>query len=68
LANYFDDDPNTQFGGTVVVHHFGSAHTAGINAVYADGSVRGFTYDVDPVVFNALGTRNGEENVTEEGT
>jgi prepilin-type N-terminal cleavage/methylation domain-containing protein len=70
LGKYFDDDPTqaSQFGGTNVVHHFGSAHTAGINAVYADGSVRGFSYDVNPIVFNALGTRNGEETVTEEGT
>lgn len=68
LNRYFDDDPNTLFGGTNVLHHFGSAHTAGINAVYADGSVRSFAYDVDPIVFNALGTRNGEETVAEPGT
>lgn len=70
LSRYFDDDPSpsSSFGGTNVLHHFGSAHTAGINAVYADGSVRSFNYDIDPVVFNALGTRNGEENVVEPGT
>jgi prepilin-type N-terminal cleavage/methylation domain-containing protein/prepilin-type processing-associated H-X9-DG protein len=39
--------------------HFGSAHTGGINAVFADGSVRSVNYDVDLNVFNALGTRNG---------
>jgi prepilin-type processing-associated H-X9-DG protein len=63
LNNYFDDDGNTQFAGTNVLQHFGSAHTAGINAVYADGSVRGFSYDIDPVIFNALASRNGEENI-----
>ncbi|NLE59200.1 MAG: DUF1559 domain-containing protein [Planctomycetes bacterium] len=36
---------------------FGSAHPAGINAALCDGSVRGFGYDVDPVVFNYFGNR-----------
>ena len=69
LTRYFDDDPGagSSFAGSNVVHHFGSAHTAGINAVYADGSVRGFSYDIDPVVFNAVGTRNGDETVQDEG-
>jgi prepilin-type processing-associated H-X9-DG protein len=39
--------------------HFGSAHPGGINAVFADGSVHGISYDIDLEVFNALGTRNG---------
>jgi len=39
--------------------HFGAAHPGGINAAYADGSVRSISYDVDLDVFNALGTRNG---------
>ena len=42
---------------------FGSSHPGGINAVFADGSVHGITFDVDILVFNALGTRNGEETV-----
>jgi len=37
----------------------GSAHTGGINAVFADGSVRTISYDVDVYVLNAAGTRNG---------
>ena len=40
---------------------FGSAHQAGVNGVYADGSVRLISYNVDIFVFNALGTRNGDE-------
>jgi hypothetical protein len=31
--------------------------------VFADGSVHTISYDVDPIVFNALGSRNGEETV-----
>jgi prepilin-type N-terminal cleavage/methylation domain-containing protein/prepilin-type processing-associated H-X9-DG protein len=37
---------------------FGSAHPAGINAVFADGSVHNVKYGVDPEVFNALGNIN----------
>lgn len=38
-----------------------SAHTGGVNVAYADGSVR-FTQDaIDPLVWRALGTRNGNE-------
>ena len=43
------------------VYHFGSAHTSGINAVYADGSVHAINYDVDPVLFNRLAARNDGE-------
>jgi prepilin-type N-terminal cleavage/methylation domain-containing protein len=34
---------------------FGSAHPAGINAVFGDGSVHNIKYGIDPDVFNALG-------------
>ncbi len=60
LAAYFADPPPS-VAGLWNVLHFGSPHTAGINAVYADGSVRSFSYDVDVMVFNAVGSRNGEE-------
>jgi prepilin-type N-terminal cleavage/methylation domain-containing protein/prepilin-type processing-associated H-X9-DG protein len=65
LKNYFDDDPSTAFAA-FNVYHFGSAHIAGINAAFADGSVRSIAYDIDVLVFNALGTRNGEETVADE--
>ena len=38
---------------------FGSAHSGAFNAVFADGSVRSVSYDIDPYIFNSLGTRNG---------
>ena len=63
LKNYFDDDPATQFALSNVFH-FGSAHPAGINAVYADGSVHFIAFDIDVLVFNSLGTRNGDETLT----
>jgi prepilin-type N-terminal cleavage/methylation domain-containing protein len=36
---------------------FGAAHPAGLNAVFADGSVHNIKYGIDPDVFNALGNR-----------
>ncbi len=66
LQNYFDDDPNTAFAEPNVFH-FGSAHPGGINAVFADGSGHTISYDIDPLVFNALGTRNGNDTVSNEG-
>jgi prepilin-type N-terminal cleavage/methylation domain-containing protein/prepilin-type processing-associated H-X9-DG protein len=36
----------------------GSAHPSSFNAVFADGSVRSFNYDIDLFLLNALGTRN----------
>jgi prepilin-type N-terminal cleavage/methylation domain-containing protein/prepilin-type processing-associated H-X9-DG protein len=60
LTNYFGDNG---VAGAVLpnswnVYHFGSAHTNGINAAYADGSVHSIGYEVDPVVFNHLAARN----------
>jgi prepilin-type N-terminal cleavage/methylation domain-containing protein/prepilin-type processing-associated H-X9-DG protein len=42
---------------------FGSAHPAGINAVFADGSVHNVKYGIDPDVFNALGNINDGSNL-----
>ena len=67
LRNYFDDDPSTAFALSNVFH-FGSAHPGGINAVFADGSGHTINYDIDALVFNALGTRNGNETVSTEGS
>ncbi|MDZ4657998.1 MAG: DUF1559 domain-containing protein [Bythopirellula sp.] len=48
-------------GGTIPVLFFGSAHPGGVNAVYADASAHFINFDVDYLIFNALGTRdNGE--------
>jgi prepilin-type N-terminal cleavage/methylation domain-containing protein/prepilin-type processing-associated H-X9-DG protein len=62
FKNYFDDDPATLFAESNV-YHFGSAHTNGINAVFADGSVHSISYEVVVQVFNALGSRNGDETI-----
>jgi prepilin-type processing-associated H-X9-DG protein len=60
LTKYFGDDFSTgPVGGIYNVLQFGSAHTSGINAMFADGSVHSISFDVDVLVFNSLGTRNG---------
>jgi prepilin-type N-terminal cleavage/methylation domain-containing protein/prepilin-type processing-associated H-X9-DG protein len=61
----FNSDPEVSkyCTGGDDVYFFGSAHPNGINAAYADGSVHQIKFDVDVTVFNALGTRNGEETL-----
>ncbi len=49
------------------VYHFGSPHTGGINALFADGSVHTISFDVNLVLFNALATRNGQELLDKSG-
>jgi prepilin-type N-terminal cleavage/methylation domain-containing protein len=67
----FDIDPNVndwsngpinwkQFEG------FGSAHPAGMNAVFGDGSVHNIRYGIDPEVFNRLGMRNDGRTISSE--
>jgi prepilin-type N-terminal cleavage/methylation domain-containing protein/prepilin-type processing-associated H-X9-DG protein len=57
-------------GGDVPAYtwHLGSAHPGGFNAVFADGSVRGLSYDIENYVLNALGTRNGTSQGAELGS
>jgi prepilin-type N-terminal cleavage/methylation domain-containing protein/prepilin-type processing-associated H-X9-DG protein len=60
----FQDDTNIHpkcTGDGPDVFFFGAAHPGGINAVYADGSVRAIGFDIDVLVFNATGTRDGDE-------
>jgi prepilin-type N-terminal cleavage/methylation domain-containing protein/prepilin-type processing-associated H-X9-DG protein len=40
---------------------FGSSHSGGFNAVFADGSVHTVNYDIDVLLLNALGSRSGAE-------
>ncbi len=42
---------------------FGSSHPAGINAVFADGSVRPIRYTIDPVLFGYLANRSDGQAV-----
>ena len=59
------NDPNDLFGIDRDVYYFGSAHTGGFNGIFADGSIRTLSYDIDVVLFNALATRAGGEVIDE---
>ncbi len=41
----------------------GSAHSSGFNVMFGDGSVRTINYDIEPNVYDALGTRSGGETI-----
>ena len=45
---------------------FGSSHPKTFNAVFADGSVHGLSYDIDSTVFESLGIINDGRNVAVE--
>jgi prepilin-type N-terminal cleavage/methylation domain-containing protein/prepilin-type processing-associated H-X9-DG protein len=47
---------------------FGAAHPAGMNAVFADGSVHNVKYGIDPEIFNALGNINDGTNLVGQST
>jgi prepilin-type N-terminal cleavage/methylation domain-containing protein len=54
----------TQTNGTITTiwnQQFGSSHIGGMNAVMGDGSVRNVQFNVDPVIWAAVCTRNGGE-------
>ena len=38
-------------------HMFGSAHEAGLHAVFGDGAVHRIAYDIDPQIFDNMGDR-----------
>jgi prepilin-type processing-associated H-X9-DG protein len=46
-------------------YQFGSAHSGGVNAIFADGSVTTISYEVDRENFNRLGHRHDGETITE---
>jgi len=60
-SNTFIQNSCVGQGGTSPALFFGSAHSGGVNAVFADASSHFINFDVDYLVFNAFGTRAGEE-------
>lgn len=58
---------NTGAGWYGLVSPASSNHPNIANAAFCDGSIRSFAYDIDPVVWLALGTRDGGE-VTDDGS
>jgi len=45
---------------------FGSAHPGGVNVLFADGSVRAVTFNVDLETFNRLGNRHDGETISQD--
>jgi len=65
-ARWTNEDPKylplqDTFNLEVASFRFGSAHPGALNAAFADGSVRRIPYDIDPVVWQSHGSRDGEE-------
>jgi prepilin-type N-terminal cleavage/methylation domain-containing protein/prepilin-type processing-associated H-X9-DG protein len=50
-------------GSTAASHRFGSSHTSGINAVFADGSVRRVSYTANGEMFHRACIRNNKQPV-----
>ena len=55
------------FGVMADVVNFGSAHAAGFNAVFTDGSVHTIPYEIDILLFDRLGDRQDGEVVDLSG-
>jgi prepilin-type processing-associated H-X9-DG protein len=59
--------PDTSNDGThVLPYGFGSAHPSGMNAMFADGSVRGISYELDNENLNRLGNYFDQEDLSGE--
>ena len=64
-----DDRPALPEGAQLTIRYnnlpFGSFHPGNTHFVFGDGSIRPVADDIDPDVYLAMGSRNGEENVGE---
>jgi len=65
ISDGSDPKPNGQ-PTDALNYKFGSAHSGGINAAFADGSVGFIRFDVDLETFNRLGNRADGEGITQE--
>ncbi len=65
ISDGTDPVPNTQ-PTDPLNYKFGSAHSGGINALFADGSVTFIRFDVDLETFNRLGNRYDGETITQD--
>jgi prepilin-type N-terminal cleavage/methylation domain-containing protein len=52
--------------GRLAGFRFGSAHSSGMNAGFADASVQFLNYDIDQEVFNRMGNRSDDELINKE--
>ena len=62
-----DELPDTSRAGDhVLPYGFGSAHPSGMNAMFADGSVRAISYEIDNENLNRLGNYFDQEDLSGE--
>jgi prepilin-type processing-associated H-X9-DG protein len=54
---------DARFVRTQATTRFGGAHLGGFNAAMCDGSVQPIAYDIDEVVYRALGSRAAGDSV-----
>ncbi len=62
-----DKDYNQPVNGGWEGYRFGSAHPAGMNGLFGDGSVRFIKYSVEANLFNILGNRQDGQTVNLNG-
>jgi prepilin-type N-terminal cleavage/methylation domain-containing protein len=61
---YTDREPRPDRNTGDGEQRFGSSHPAGINAVFADGTVRFLSWDIDLTLFHRMGQRSDGQPVT----
>ena len=52
------------FSDNDATKRFGSSHPGRFNALFADGSVRGISYAINPVVFSYLGNKSDGQPIS----
>jgi len=62
IREHLDTAPNNGGGLAIAVRSY---HPGGVNACKADGSVDFISDSISPIVYRALGSRDGEEVATE---
>jgi prepilin-type N-terminal cleavage/methylation domain-containing protein/prepilin-type processing-associated H-X9-DG protein len=61
--------PDSKIDGTdVLPYGFGAAHSGGMNAMFADGSVRSISYEIDNENLNRFGNYFDDETLTGEAS
>jgi prepilin-type N-terminal cleavage/methylation domain-containing protein/prepilin-type processing-associated H-X9-DG protein len=62
-AIFADNDPN-MMANSLFANNFGSPHPGGVNFLFVDGSVRTFSYNVDPGLLQGMLTPAGNNDPT----
>ncbi len=66
ISDGTDPPPNPSSPTDPLNYKLGSAHSGGLNAAFADGSVTFIRFDVDLETFNRLGNRSDGETISQD--